>query len=90
MSFARHYYPTHILSLTQFLFKSSNWELISLMIYLPTTIKPRSDFLFSGNVQAILYIKVTGRSVCLSVCPGSFRALPGPFCFFLGFVLCVS
>jgi len=39
----------------------------------------------------ILYIKSTG----VSVCPGSFQALPGPlfFCFFfflMGFVFCVN
>ncbi len=44
--------------------------------------------------STILYIKVTCLSVCLSVCPGNFRAWPGPlfvclffffFVFFWGF-----
>jgi hypothetical protein len=38
--------------------------------------------------HAILYIKVTSLFVCLSVCPGSFRALPGPL--FVFFFSCVS
>ncbi len=36
---------------------------------------------YIAHIETILYIKV----VCLSVCPGSFRALPGPFSFFLFF-----
>jgi len=40
--------------------------------------------------STILYIKFT-MSVCLSVCLGSFQALPELFLFFLmGFVFCVS